>query len=205
MIEEKLKEGELIKEVYSGTTYHFIVKGGKRIKHREDGPAVENEREKEWFLWGKRHNENGPARISWAWTDDIVKKPIFDLNGERVWNEQWYFSDKIHRIDGPANIIRGGGGYEGWYENGILHKIDGPAEIVNGESRYWINGYQFHHIDYLKARIIYKIQIALQDFIHKICIGRCVSGKGDSMTTTGFKRGGYKKPRLLPPRPWSCY
>jgi hypothetical protein len=40
MIEEKLKEGELIKEVYSGTTYHFIVKGGKKIKHREDGPAT---------------------------------------------------------------------------------------------------------------------------------------------------------------------
>ena len=35
-------------------------------RHREDGPAVERENgDKEWYLNGKRHREDGPA-IEWA-------------------------------------------------------------------------------------------------------------------------------------------
>ena len=203
--EKKLKEGKLVQEVLSGITYHFIIKNGKKIKHREDGPAVDGEREKEWYLFGKRHNENDPARIFWAWTDDMLRKPVFDSNGERVWSEQWYFNDKMHRLGAPANIIRGGAKYEEWYEDGILHRIGGPAAIINGKPNYWINGYKFYYTDYIKARVAHKIQMALWNFIHRICIGRCVSGKGDSITTTGFKRGECKKPRRLPPNPWSCY
>ena len=199
---EVLKEGSMIKETHHGVTYHFIVHHGKKIRHREDGPAVDGEREKEWYLWGRRHNESGPARISWAWTNDIVRKPIFYPNGERAWNEQWFFSGRMHRVGAPANIIRNGDGYEEWYEHGILHKIDGPA--VNGCIKsYWINGYEFNHKDYLKAKIATKLQKAIEKYIQKICIGRCVLSGKDSTTIKGFKRGSYKGESIRRPAPWN--
>lgn len=203
MIEkEVLREGSMIKETHQGVTYHFIVHHGKKIRHREDGPAVDGEREKEWYLWGRKHNENGPARISWAWTNDIVRKPIFHTNGERAWNEQWFFNGRMHRVGAPANIIRNGDGYEEWYEHGILHKIDGPA--VNGYIKsYWINGYEFNHKDYLKAKIATKLQKAIEKYIQKICIGRCVLSGKDSTTIKGFKRGSYKEEAIRRPAPWN--
>ena len=203
MIEkEALREGAMIKETHHGVTYHFIVHHGKKIRHREDGPAVDGEREKEWYLWGSRHNESGPARISWAWTNDIVRKPIFHHNGERVWNEQWFFNGRMHRVGAPANIIRNGDGYEEWYEHGILHKIDGPA--VNGCIKsYWINGYEFNHKDYLKAKIATKLQKAIEKYIQKICIGRCILSGKDSTTIKGFKRGSYKGESIRRPAPWN--
>ena len=192
----------MIKETHHGVTYHFIVHHGKKIKHREDGPAVDGEREKEWYLWGRRHNESGPARISWAWTNDIVRKPIFHHNGERAWNEQWFFNGRMHRVGAPANIIRNGDGYEEWYEHGILHKIDGPA--VNGCIKsYWINGYEFNHKDYLKAKIATKLQKAIEKYIQKICIGRCILSGKDSTTIKGFKRGSYKDESIRRPAPWN--
>lgn len=203
MIEkEVLKEGSMIKETHHGVTYHFIVHHGKKIRHREDGPAVDGEREKEWYLWGRRHNESGPARISWAWTNDIVRKPIFHKNGERTWNEQWFFNGRMHRVGAPANIIRNGDGYEEWYEHGILHKIDGPA--VNGCIKsYWINGYEFNHNDYLKAKIATKLQKAIEKYIQKICIGRCILSGKDSTTIKGFKRGSYNGESIRRPAPWN--
>lgn len=192
MIEQKnLKNGELIQEIKYGTTYHFIVKNGKKIKHRDNGPAIDGEREKEWWVYGKRHNEHGPARIFWAWTNDRVAKPIFDSNGERVWNEQWFVNDKMHRMNAPANIIRNGNGYEEWYENGVLHRTNGPAQTICGKSHYWINGYKFNYNDYLKVKVITKIQKAFEKFIQQSCIGRHISEDGSSINKQ-FKRGSYK-------------
>lgn len=203
MIEEKiLKEGEKIKETRHETTYHFIVHHGKKIRHRDDGPAIDGEREKEWYLWGRKHNENGPAHIFWAWTGDRISKPIFHPNGERAWNEQWFFNGRMHRIGAPANIIRDGDGYEEWYEHGILHRMDGPAQTGSIES-YWINGYQFNHKDYLKAKIATRLQKTIEEFIQKICIGRCTTHGKDSTTIKGFERGSYKEDTIRPPAPWN--
>jgi hypothetical protein len=199
--EEKLKEGELVQEVLYGTTYHFIVKHGKKVKHREGGPAVDGEREKEWYLWGKRHNENGPARISWAWTNDIIRKPVFHPNGERAWNEQWFFSGQIHRIGAPALIVRNGDGYEAWYKHGILHRMDGPAETGCVKS-YWINGYKFNNKDYLKAKIATRLQKTIEKYIQKICVGRCILTGKDSTVIKGFERGSYKEDVIRRPAPW---
>lgn len=191
----------MIKETHYGLTYHFIVKNGKKIKHRDNGPAVDGEREKEWYLWGKMHNENGPARISWAWTNDPIPKPVFDSNGERVWNEQWFFNGRLHRVGAPANIVRNGDGYEEWYEHGILHRMDGPAQTGCIKS-YWINGYEFNHKDYLKAKIATRLHKAIEKRIQKICIGTCALKGKESTVTKGFKRGLYKKDAILPPAPW---
>ena len=191
MTKETIKEGELVQEVLYGTTYHFIVKHGKKVKHREGGPAVDGEREKEWWVHGKKHNENGPARIFWAWTYERIPKPIFDSNGERVWNEQWFLNGNMHRIGAPANIIRNGDGYEEWYENGVLHRTNGPAQTICGKPHYWINGYEFSYNDYLKAKVATKIQWSLERFIQRVCIGRYVSKEGSSIETH-FKRGSYQ-------------
>jgi hypothetical protein len=52
--------------------------------HREDGPAVINDRFSAWFINGIRHRENFPA--------------VEYFNG----NYTWYCHGKCHRLDGPA-------------------------------------------------------------------------------------------------------
>lgn len=44
--------------------------------HREDGPAIEHEQYKSWWVNGKRHREDGPAII---WNDGA---------------EFWWFDDQ---------------------------------------------------------------------------------------------------------------
>ena len=47
----------------------------------------------------------------------------------------WYFSDKLHREDGPACEFADGTKY--WYLNGERHREDGPAiEFANG-TKFW--------------------------------------------------------------------
>ena len=51
--------------------------------------------DKEWFLNGKRHREDGPA--------------IESLNGDK-W---WHLNGNLHREDGPA--VEYANGYKFWY------------------------------------------------------------------------------------------
>ena len=76
---------------------------------------------KEWYLNGQRHREDGPA-IEW-------------ISGYK----EWWVNGKLHREDGPAvEDIRGD---EEWWVNGKLHREDGPAVYrSNGYKEWWVNG-----------------------------------------------------------------
>jgi hypothetical protein len=75
----------------------------------------------EWWLNGKLHREDGPAR-EWK-------------NGTK----EWWLNGKQHRTDGPA--IEWDNGNKEWWLNGKQHREDGPAvEYVSGYKAWWING-----------------------------------------------------------------
>ena len=90
--------------------------------HREDGPAIENSKNKtwSWYLNGELHRTDGPACNH------------FDT-------KEWYQYGKLHHTDGPA--IEFLNGCKHWYINGILHRLDGPAiEWLDGTKQWYING-----------------------------------------------------------------
>jgi len=75
----------------------------------------------EWFLNGKRHREDGPAR---EWADG---------------DKSWYLNGQLHREDGPA--YEGASGTKSWFINGQRHREGGPAiEWVDGSKEWWIEG-----------------------------------------------------------------
>ena len=75
---------------------------------------------KEWYLNGKYHREDGPAREY--------------ANGDKV----WYLNGKCHREDGPA--VEYANGDKMWFLNGKRHREDGPAiEWANGGKLWWLN------------------------------------------------------------------
>lgn len=101
------------------------------VRHREDGPAVEDDKHTEWFVNGCYHRENGPA--------------IEYTDGTKI----WYKKGLIHREDGPAHIR-----YDGileWFINGKLHREDGPAHVNpnNGTKKYYIRGNELLEVDFL--------------------------------------------------------
>ena len=76
---------------------------------------------KEWFLNGKRHREDGPA--------------VERTNGTK----EWYLDGYLHREDGPA--VEWDSGDKEWYLNGRLHREDGPAfEFASGNNYWCLNG-----------------------------------------------------------------
>ena len=76
--------------------------------------------DKEWWLNGKRHREDGPA-VEWD-------------NG----NKEWWLNGELHREDGPAFDYVDGD--KAWWLNGKLHREDGPAfEWANGDKAWYLN------------------------------------------------------------------
>lgn len=85
----------------------------------------------EWFLYGQRHREDGPA--------------VERADGYKA----WWLNDQIHRVDGPA-IERPNGDKE-WYLNGYLHREDGPAiEWANGEKQWRLHGQRLSEEEFNK-------------------------------------------------------
>ena len=81
--------------------------------------------DKEWWLNGKWHRKNGPAREF--------------KNGTK----HWYLNDKRHREDGPA--VERANGTKYWYLNGNFHREDGPAvEYADGTKQWWLNDERVH-------------------------------------------------------------
>ena len=79
--------------------------------------------DKEWYLNGKYHREDGPAREL--------------ANGSKM----WYLNGDIHREDGPA--VDNADGVKLWYLNGKCHREDGPAiESTSGHKQWWLNAKQ---------------------------------------------------------------
>ena len=89
--------------------------------HREDGPAIEFANgNKWWFLHGLQHRENGPA--------------IENINGTK----QWFLHGKRHREDGPA--IERATGIKEWFLHDKKHRADGPAYQNGNSVKYWLFG-----------------------------------------------------------------
>jgi DNA topoisomerase VI subunit A len=66
-------------------TLVYYLKNGEY--HRENKPAIECvNRFEGWFLNGKCHNENGPARII---IDSNIKEVEYFLNNKEYSEEQW--------------------------------------------------------------------------------------------------------------------
>ena len=96
--------------------------GGRQIKLHSDNA-------KTWWLNGKLHRENGPARI------DTLRNAIY-----------WYLNGKLHREDGPAHEWNGN---KEWWLNDKLHREDGPAvEFADGKIKYYLNGKKIISRDY---------------------------------------------------------
>ena len=72
--------------------------------HRLDGPALENDYIKIWYINGNKHREDGHA-VEWS-------------DGDK-W---WYINGLKHREDGPA--VEYSSGYKSWYLNGIRYTED---------------------------------------------------------------------------------
>jgi hypothetical protein len=90
---------QYIKIDKDGDKYYFKDKQMK-IRHREDGPAVEyTDGSKAWLINGNLHREDGPAV---EFTDG---------------HKEWHINGERHREDGPA--IEWTSGVKSWYLNGM--------------------------------------------------------------------------------------
>jgi hypothetical protein len=53
--------------------------------------------------------------------------------------KEWWQNGKLHRDDGPA--VEYSNGIKAWYQNGLRHRLDGPAiELSDGYKEWWIEG-----------------------------------------------------------------
>lgn len=86
---------------------------------------------KEWYLGGKLHREDGPAR-------------------EYVYGtKEWYQHGKKHRDGGLPAVECSHGRYEYWV-HGKRHRLDGPAIHGPGKSHYYIEGKKYGKREYMK-------------------------------------------------------
>jgi len=138
---------KLITKNNTNYLYKYILFGKL---HNESGPAIIYEDgTKKWYYNSKLHNESGPARI--------------DENGDKYWyihgklhnesgpaiidedgTKKWYYCGKLHNESGPAIIDEDG--HKEWYYHGKRHRDGGlPAiEYPNG-NKYWYNHGKIHN------------------------------------------------------------
>jgi antitoxin component YwqK of YwqJK toxin-antitoxin module len=89
---------------------------------------------KEWWLNGKLHREDGPA----------IERP----NGSKY----WYLNGELHREDGPA--VECANSHKRWYLNGKLHREDGPAvEWPDGNKYWWLNSIEYTKQEYYRELV----------------------------------------------------
>jgi len=92
---------KLIKKIKNLILFIISIKNKPKLKIDEYG-------NKEWWLNGKLHREDGPA--------------IENSNGSKM----WFLNGKLHREDGPAIEYRNGDKY--WYLNGKQVKEE---DVIN--------------------------------------------------------------------------
>ena len=134
----------------NGTKFYYSDREMK-IRHREDGPAVESANGgKSWYLNGKRHREDGPAMES--------------ANGSK----SWFINGEYHREEGPA--IEYANGDKEWYLNGKRHREDGPAiEYADGDKSWFINGKRLTEEEF-NARMKPTTELTLDEIAEKFGI-----------------------------------
>ena len=82
---------------------------GKRCRSNNLLLTINANGDKEWWLEGKRHRDDGPAIIA--------------VNG----NKYWYRNGKLHRTNGPAVE---------WHNGDIQYWIDGNHVTLNEYNNY---------------------------------------------------------------------
>lgn len=93
------------------------------LRHREDGPAIDDPDNKSWYMNGLSHREGGPA--------------IEDLCNQKYW---WYKDGFLHRADGPA--VEYPDGTKWYYLNGVrlseedFNRINDIAYYHDGKKYY---------------------------------------------------------------------
>jgi hypothetical protein len=86
----------------------------------KQGLLIDGNGDKEWYLNGELHREDGPA---------------CEMNNG---TKYWYLKGDLHRVNGPA--IDRVNGTKAWFLNGKLHREDGPAcEYVNDYKEWFLN------------------------------------------------------------------
>tara|TARA_S200002703_G_C3736970_1_gene226571 strand:+ start:507 stop:869 length:363 start_codon:yes stop_codon:yes gene_type:complete len=94
--------------------------------------------DKQWYLNGNFHREDGPA--------------VECANGTK----KWYLDGKLHREDGPA--IERADGSKHWYLNNNLHRDDGPAiERASGTKEWFLNNKEVTKQEVMKSSCVGKI------------------------------------------------
>ena len=93
LLSSSFQEEETI--IYTNCEKEWWV-NGKR--HKEDGPAVFYKNKLEWWSNGKRHNPVNPA--------------VEYINGDK----EWWFEGKPHKEDGPAIDFKE---YKEWWIKGV--------------------------------------------------------------------------------------
>lgn len=149
--------------------------------HREDGPAVitysdcydDEIRGMQWYQNGKLHREDGPASlyIQVDYERRVGIDNTLHCDSEQDWyidsklhhgyfihEQKWYQNGELHRLDGPAHIMRHEYDHgadiqdQKWYQNGKLHRLDGPAMTSYTRSgsifnEQWHQNGKIHRLD----------------------------------------------------------
>lgn len=160
----------IISERYQMKLYHEVPSSTVPVRDISDMVIALRRPDRESYTYGKLssrywhicnpdqstvlHSEDGPANI------------FYHLDGSVV--EKWYEYDRLHRLDGPAEItyfrqelvtdIRGIARpwpqrrVATWYINGVTHRNNGPALIKydsNGQELFhqWVSGGIVHRND----------------------------------------------------------
>lgn len=89
--------------------------------HRDNGPALIDNKGEYWYCHGKLHRVDGPA---------VIQPKVHNRMG-------WYQHGLLHREEGPAFTQSG---VEKWYQQGKLHRQDEPAVTHKGIKEWWENG-----------------------------------------------------------------
>ncbi len=102
-----------------------------------------------WLLRGKKHREDGPARIG--------PKGILQV---------WYKHGVVHREKGPAVIEAN---RKAWFKDGVYHRKDGPAiEKNDGTTEYWVDGIKIEEDSFI-MEVIQKREKIRKDQKEKEC------------------------------------
>ena len=124
--------------------------------HRENGPAIELNGSKWWYLNGKLHRDNGLPAVEMyngdkSWHIKGLKNRENGLPAIERANgcKMWFVDNKLHRGDDLPAVICENGDKE-WYFNGHRHRSKLPA-VVRTVGNFWYKNGKIHRGNDLPA------------------------------------------------------
>lgn len=105
------------------------------VRHRgDDLPAVEDPNMNEWWVFGKRHRNNGPAMVSEWWCE-------------------WWVCGKRHRgYDQPA-VTNTVGTHCEWWVNGKRHREFGLPASIGTTTKWYHKGVEMSRDEVYKVEM----------------------------------------------------